>query len=133
MFSREMITKEQVVPTIIEACPFYKETWERHLAFYEEELLFVFVPDLVNSVIELEKENKQAEILLIFEIVEKLLVEGNEDVKNLIKLGVLEDFRCVFGKDFEKFSKYLKPNSLKFWRNVPTRGLDKIPYPKSVL
>lgn len=133
MFLREMITKEQVIPIILEACPFYKKTWEKHFAVYEGELLFVFVPDFVNSVIELEKENKKAEILSIFEVVEKLLVEGNEDVKNLIKIGVLEDFRCIFGENFEKFSKYLKPNSLKFWRTVPTKGLDKIPYPKSVL
>ena len=133
MFLREMIMKEKVVQTILEACPFYKETWEKHLAFYKEELLFVFVPDLVNSAIELEKENKRAEILSIFEVVERLLVEGNEEVKNLIKVGVLEDFRHIFGKDFEKFSEYLKPNSLKFWKTVKTRGLDKLPYPKSSL
>ena len=128
-----MITKEQVVATIVEACPFYKETWEKHIARYKEELLYVFVPDLVNSVLELDKENKHQEILSVFEVIEKLLVEGDEDVKNLIKVSVLEDFRHIFGKNFEKFSKFLKPNSLKFWKTVKTRGLDKIPYPKSVL
>lgn len=130
---RKMITKEQVIPTILKACPFYKETWEKHLEFYEEELLFVFVPDLVNSVTELDKENKQQEILSIFEVIEKLLVEGDESVKNLIEVGVLEDFRHIFGQDFEKFSKYLLPNSFEFWRSVPERELDKIKYPKSVL
>jgi hypothetical protein len=34
-----MITKEQVVSTILEACPFYKETWEKHFAVYKEDLL----------------------------------------------------------------------------------------------
>ena len=57
-----MITTEQVVPTILETCPFYKETWEKHFAFYKEDLLYVFVPDLVNSVIELDKENKRQHI-----------------------------------------------------------------------
>ena len=108
-----MITKDQVVSTILKVCPFYKETWEKHLAFYEEDLLFVFVPDLVNSVIDLDKQNKRQEILSIFEVIEKLLIEGDEDVKNLIKVGVLEDFRHIFGKDFERFSKFLRPNSLK--------------------
>ena len=128
-----MITKEQVVPAILEACPFYEETWKKHFAFYEEDLLYVFVPDLVNSVVELDTENKQQEILSVFKVIEKLLVEGDKDVKNIIKIGVLEDFRYIFGKHFEKFSKYLKPNSLKFWKTVKTRGLDKLPYPKSVL
>lgn len=128
-----MITMDQVVPTILEVCPFYKKQWEKHIAFYEEDLLYVFVPDLVNRIIELDKENKQKEILSIFEMIEKLLVEGDEEVQELIKIGILEDFRHILGVDFEKFSKFLKPNSLKFWKTVPTRPLDNLPFPKSII
>ena len=65
------------------------------------DLVFVFVPDLVNYAIELDKENKQEEISSIFEVIEKLLVEGDKNVKGIIEIGVLEEFRHIFGKDFE--------------------------------
>ena len=133
MFLHKMVTKEQVIPVILEVCPFYKKQTEKHLAFYEEDLLYVFVPDLANNAIELDKDNKQREILLIFEVIEKLFVEGNDEVREIIEIGVLEDFRHIFGESYEKFSKYLKPNSLKFWKTVPARLLDKLPYPKSIL
>ncbi len=133
MFLREMITKDEVVSTILDTCPFYKETWEKYFAFYQEELLYVFVPDFVHNAIELERENKRQEILSIFEVIEKLLVEGDKDVKNIIEIGVLENFRHIFGKSFEKFSKYLRPNSLKCWKTIPRTSLDKLPYPKSTL
>ena len=126
-----MITKDQVISVVLEVCPFYKEHTEKHLNSFEEDLLYVFVPDLVNSAIELEKNNKQKEILSIFEVVEKLLVEGDKDVKNIIKIGVLENFRIIFGKNFAKFVKYLKPNSLRFWKTIPKKSTDNIAYPKS--
>ncbi len=94
---------------------------------YEEELLYVAVPDVLNRCIDLHENNKEEKIVLVFEAIEKLLVEGDKDVKELIKISVIEDFRHIFGNRFEEFIKYLKPNSLKLWKTMPERPIDKTP------
>ena len=79
-FSLIMITLNQVFPTILEICPFYKTTWEKHLEYYEEELLYVAVPDMLYRCIDLYKKDETKKIDSVFKAVEKLLVEGDNEV-----------------------------------------------------
>jgi hypothetical protein len=124
-----VITEKQVFREIIEICPFYKRTWEKHLEHYGEELLYVSVPDMLNRCLDLYENNEEKKIALVFEAVEKLLVEGNKDVKELIEIGVLEEFIHIFGSHYKEFIKFLQPKSLEVWKTKKQRLVD-IPYPK---
>jgi hypothetical protein len=124
-----MITIKQVFPTILEICPFYRKTWEKHLEHYGEELLYVAVPDMLNRCIDLYEDNEEQKIVLVFEAIEKLLVEGDEDVKKLIEIAILEELIHILGDHHKEFVKYLQPNSLRVWRTKSQR-LINVPYPR---
>jgi hypothetical protein len=125
-----MITLKEVFPAVLEICPFYKTTWEKHLEYYEEELLYVAVPDMLNRCIDLYENDETKKIDLVFQAVEKLLIEGDNEVRELIEISVLEEFTHIFG-DYQKyFIGYLQSNSLKVYKTKSQRLAD-VAYPKA--
>jgi hypothetical protein len=58
---------------------------------------------------------------LIFGIIEKLYVEGDEYVKEAATIGLLEGIQNITGNrrlDPEVFVQYLKPESAKWWKKL---------------
>jgi hypothetical protein len=126
-----MITKNQVMPLLLEACPSFTEKWKEHRAFYQDEdLLYVDLGEFADHLVELHKSNRTGEFPALFEIIEKLHLEGDAYVKEAATIGMLEGLQNVAGNsgvDPEEFSRYLKPESVKGWRRLNDFWEGKIP------
>ncbi|MFN2455590.1 MAG: hypothetical protein ABR577_15375 [Pyrinomonadaceae bacterium] len=127
-----MITKEQVMPLFLEACPSFTEKWKEHRAFYEgEDLLYVDLGEFAHHLVELHKENRTDEFPAVFEVIERLHLEGDAYVKEAATIGMLEGIQNVAGNSGvnpEEFYRYLKPESAIWWRQLNDFWEGKIPY-----
>ncbi|WP_218060656.1 DUF7674 family protein [Pseudobacillus wudalianchiensis] len=118
---KKEITKEQVMGLLLSACPSYTKRWEKYLEEnYEdgdEQLLYIDVADFTNHVIELYRLNETEEFEPVFEVIELLHIQGDEFVKELATIGLLEDIQLSLTdkQEHDFFIKYLKPDSLKWW------------------
>jgi len=120
-FLREMIAKEEMLPMLVESCPSFAEKWSEHKQEYHDEkdyLPYVALGELALHLIELEKRNQISELENVFEVIEKLHLEGEHYVKEAATIGLLEGLQNNLGSEAEKFVKYLKPESLKWWKEL---------------
>jgi hypothetical protein len=117
-----MMTNDQVMPFLLSACPSFSTRWEEHRAFYaDEQLLYIDLGEFAHHLIELQKANRTEEFPAVFEIIERMHVEGDDYVKEAATIGMLEGIQNVAGNsgiDPERFAKYLKPESAKRWRQL---------------
>lgn len=127
-----MMTKEQVMPLLLNACPSFSKKWEEHRALYEdEELLYVDLGEFAHHLVELLTTNCTEEFPAVFEIIERMHLEGDPYVKEAATIGMLEGIQNVAGNsgvEPERFVAYLKPESLKWWRQLNDFWQAKIPY-----
>ncbi len=131
LLSDVMITKEQVMPLLLDACPSFTEKWREHRAFYEDEdLLYVDLGEFAHHLVTLHKADLTDEFPAVFEIIERLHLEGDPYVKEAATIGLLEGIQNVAGNSGvnpEEFSRYLKPESAKWWRQLNDFWEGKIP------
>src|SRR5688572_5432160 len=93
-----MIPKEQVMPLLVTACPSFSKRWEEHRALYEsEELLYVDLVEFACHLVELQKANRTEEFRPIFDIIERMHLQGDHYVKEAITIGLLEGIQNVAG------------------------------------
>jgi hypothetical protein len=127
-----MITKEQVMPLLLNACPSFTEKWAKHSAYWEDEnLLYIDLGQFAHHLIELHKGNQIVEFPAVFEVVEKLHLEGNDYVKEAATIGLLEGIQNIASNtnlNAEEFIQYLKPESAKWWKQLDSFWEGKIPY-----
>lgn len=106
---------------LVEACPSFSEKWEEHKKEYADEenyLPYIALGEFAQHLIELEQENKVSEFEDVFELIEKLHIEGEHYVKEATTIGLLEGLQNILGSDAVKFVKYLKPETLKWWNEL---------------
>lgn len=117
-----MITKEQVIPLFLEVCPSFTEKWKEHRAFSkDEDLLYVDLGEFVHHLVELHQADRKDEFSAVFEVIERLHLEGDAYVREAATIGMLEGIQNVaenFGVNPEEFSIYLKPESVKWWQQL---------------
>jgi hypothetical protein len=127
-----MITKEQVMPLLLNACPSFSKRWEEHRDFYEgKELLYVELGEFAHHLVELHKANRIEEFPVVFKVIERMHLEGDHYVKEAATIGMLEGIQNVAGNsglEPEEFVQYLKPESFKWWRQLNDFWEAKIPY-----
>jgi hypothetical protein len=116
------ITKEQVMPLLLEACPSFTERWEEHRAFYDDEdLLYIDLGEFAHHLVKLHKTNQTGEFPAVFDVIERLHLDGDDYVREAATIGMLEGIQNVAGNldvDPEVFAPYLKPESAKWWRQL---------------
>ena len=137
LLSDAMIVKEQVMHLFLEAYPSFIKKWQKHRVLCDnEQLLYVDLGKFAHHLVELHEANRIDEFPAVFEIIERLHLEGDAYVREATTIGMLEGIQMVaenFGVDPEEFSGYLKPESAKWWRQLNTFWEGKIPFVGSSL
>jgi len=117
------ITKTQVVPLLLEACPTAQPAWQEHLAWWKgkEAGGFNDVNVFAHHIVESYAKGLTAECRALFATVERILEEGDEEAQSLAALGVLEDIQTIsthhsFGP--AAFVGLLGPKSRKAWKQI---------------
>ena len=120
------------MPLLLSACPSFLKRWEEHRALYEdEELLYVDLGEFAHHLVELQMADRIEEFRAVFDIIERIHLEGDHYVKEAATIGLLEGIQNVAGHvgvEPERFVEYLKPESAKWWRQLNDFWDAKIPY-----
>ncbi len=106
---------------LTDSCPSFTDKWEKHKREYADEenyLIYIALGEFVGHLIELEKHNQTSEFENVFELVEKFHTEGEHYVKEATTIGLLESLQNILGNNEEKFVRYLKPESLRWWNKL---------------
>ncbi len=118
-----MVKVTEVVDLFLDACQAAKPDWEEHIRFWEGESagyyndIAVFAHHLVRCY-----ERSQTESFMrAFQLVERLIVEGDDDTQGVMIVGLLENLQNIaswesFGSAV--FEPYLGTRSLAAWRKL---------------
>lgn len=115
-----MIEPTEIIPTLLDTCPGFKQSWEKHLEYWDgkEAGIFNDTAEFVHYMVRCYETGDQAPLPSVFQTIEGFLVQGTEDTKQITILGILETLQCVashysFGEDV--FIPYLGPQSTEAW------------------
>ena len=127
-----MITKDLVMPLFLAACPSFVPPWEEYRASNPDKgLLYIDMGELAHHMVDLIKLNQTSEFSAVFDIIERLHIEGDDYVKEAATIGILESIQNVAsnnGVDPEAFVPWLRTESRKWWRQLNDFWQAKIPY-----
>jgi len=128
-----MIRESEVMPLLRAACPSFEERWRAHVTsnIYEEGLLYLDLAELARHLVELMQADTTTEFPAVFEVIERLHLDGNGAVKEAATIGLLEDLQNLAEQadlDVDRFAAFLKPESSKWWAEVAAFWRGEIPY-----
>lgn len=117
-----MITKAQVMPLLVEACPSFSETWKEHRDYWgEEELLYIDLGEFAQHLVNLYVSGRSEEFAPVFNVVERLHNKGDSFVREAATIGLLEGIQNIAGNsgiDPENFVRHLGPQSKEWWKRL---------------
>lgn len=118
----KQITKPEAFALLLKTCPAAQEAWNEHLLECEHGTVpylgvWVFARHIVDSL----EAGRTESFPAAFQLIERLIVEGDEEVRGLATVGLLEDIRNIaswtdFG--YGIFTKWLEPNSRAAWHEL---------------
>lgn len=117
-----MITKYEIFPLLMEACPSFKPQWDTFIQEWKDEkedpplyiCLMNFAIHLINKLERKDTDNFEK----IFEVIEKLHIEGDKYVSKAATIGLLESLQNGHHHNKtkpENFRRFLKKESEKHW------------------
>jgi hypothetical protein len=115
-----MITADQVIPLFLEASPSFAPAWQRYTeeASYEPGLLYIDLGELSRHLIELWRAKNSEELRAAFSVADRLILEGDDYVKQAATIGLLEGLQNNAGHqgiDPEVFRPMLGSESVRWW------------------
>src|SRR5947207_6234637 len=114
-----MITASEVMPLFLAACPALAPAWERHLEEwrgYEDRGTYNDVSVLAHYLVEVAAAGKTECFPEVFDVVERLISEGDDNVRELAVVGLIEDIQNIAVNthvDPDLFLPWLGPASRK--------------------
>jgi hypothetical protein len=110
-----MITKEQVIPVLLKACPSFQEPWDE---FETKDIFYAVLGEFVDHLLALQKSASVETLKAVGEAIETLHIEGDSYVREAATIGLLEGIQNSWAHqniDPELFRQYLQPESLRCW------------------
>jgi hypothetical protein len=102
------------MPLLHEAVPSFARGDDR-------DLLYVELGELAAHLIELQQRGETREFPALFAVIERLHLDGTDEVKEAATIGLLEGVQNIAlheGLDPVVFVPYLKPESARAWRDL---------------
>lgn len=116
-----VITKDQMFPLLLEACPSFSREWESFVEEWaaEAELpLYVALGQFARHLVSKLAAGETERLGAVFAVVERLITEGDNYVKNAAIVGLLEDLQNAnlhTTTEPEQFRTFLHPASGRYW------------------
>lgn len=123
-----MLSKDQMIAQLMDACPLFIPRWKDFLYEWQEDIiklqplpLTLALGDYVRHFSTLMSKTDAKNHAKFFDIIENLLLEGDDEVQNLIRVGILE---AMQNKDItnpltaEDFEPFLHPATKSFWDDI---------------
>jgi hypothetical protein len=123
------IEVEEMMRLIIETCPSLQPSWDDWCNEFRDDPegppLFTFMHELASLLEEMLHDGDTEAIRRVFDLVERLNVEGSRDVQMYATLGIIENVQGLAGMEGNdivplgpRFYDYLGPVSRRRWDRV---------------
>jgi hypothetical protein len=115
------MTVNEVVPALLAACPTAGSAWQTHLDFWKGEMdrgLYNDAAVIAHHLVESFERDELLEFPSAFAVLERCLIEGDKEARDLATIGVIEDIQNIashrhFGAGV--FVAWLGPASRAAW------------------
>ena len=124
-------SEAEVMPRLVADFPAFRPRWEKHLEWWKREPAGNYndIAQFVHFIVEdLYPSGDTKGLQRAFDLMEHWLVNGNQNLRNLIAIGFLESLQNVaswhaFGKD--AFLRFLGPQCRQAWNEIERVWADK--------
>ncbi len=121
-----VITKSEVMPLLVTACPSYADRFQRYVAENynntDERLVYLELGDFAKHLCELLESGNTSELPGVFAAIEVLHNDGDDSVREAATVGLLEDLQNFANQSesiaVEDFEPLLGAESLRWWTEV---------------
>jgi len=113
-----------VISTLLQAFPDFEDRWKKHIARWNGNPAGSYndMAEFVHFVIEdVHEQGKLDETLRVFQLLEKVLVEGDQETKDLIGLGFFETLQNVAShrpQGNRAYEQFFGPMSKEIWSEL---------------
>ena len=119
--SGSVISKDEMMPLFLKSCPSFQPSWDEFLREWGQDAdlpHYLALAALARHLIAMLEQSDTSTFPLIFDVVERLQVEGEHYVKVAATVGLLESLQNTglhANTEPEQFRPFLKPESEKWW------------------
>jgi hypothetical protein len=119
-----VITKSEMIPAMLAACPSFAPAWADFLRQWEDDPdppLYVALGELAGHLVAMLERGEVASLEAVFGVVEGWLVSGDAYVREAATVGLLENLQNTglhTSTSPEQFLPYLGPQSARWWSEV---------------
>jgi len=119
-----MLTREGVIPLLLEACPDLQPIWDTYYAtnytsgLRTERSYHSDILPIIKFLFERARDQETACFPALFAVIERLLNEGDERVADLVVIGILEGVQNLAinrGLGHAVFLPWLGPQTRELW------------------
>ncbi len=113
-----------VMPLLLEACPQLRPAWEEHLKWWqgeEERGNYNDISVLARYLVENAAADRTECFAKVFHVVERMIDEGDDAVRELATVGLIEDIQNIAlntGVDHDLFLPWLGPHGRRGWYDI---------------
>ena len=118
-----MISKAEVMPLLLGACPGFEQMWREHLEWWgsAERGIFNDTSEFARYLVECYARGSMDEFSDAFLTIETLIHQGDDEARGAAVVGVLESLQVrathtTFGPDV--FLRFLGPLSREAWQEI---------------
>ncbi|MEL7562224.1 hypothetical protein [Dehalogenimonas sp. 4OHTPN] len=113
-------TEDGIIPALLQIAPKFSEQWKEHLDWWGDETdrgIYNDIAAFAHFVVD-TAENDKSWMPELFQLIEMMITNGNEHVKELAIIGILEDIQTISSwrpHKGEIFLQWLGPESKVNW------------------
>ena len=114
---------EDIIPSLLKACPDFAPVWKAHVAYWANEQRghYIDMSEFAHFLVKSVSAGKVKCLPEAFQVIETLLNQGNDEVKQLVSIGLLEDIQTISSNNQvspDIFLKWLGPSSTLAWIEI---------------
>jgi hypothetical protein len=119
-----MIDRTEMIPLLVEACPSFGPPWRKFRAEWanESELpCYIAIGEFARHLSTVLASGNEDVLRNVFDVVERLILEGDPYVQEAAVVGVIEDLQnsnLHSGTKPDQYLPYLLPQSRRWWTKV---------------
>ena len=116
-----MITKSDIAPHWLEACPSFGPAFTESCSDDGGDLLYLHAGAFANHVLSLHRAQQRAEFPAIAEFIERLHTDGDPYTREFATIGLLESIQNIWGQSAisaDEFLPFLLPVSTTAWHSL---------------
>ncbi len=120
------ITRSQVLPLLLEACPSYEADWKKFTAEYADDpdpFLYVAIVQFAGHLSKVLAAGDGDSLGRVFNLLERFITEGDAEVQEAAVVGLVKNLQNAdlhHGTAPDDYVPFLLPQTRRWWDKVRT-------------